>query len=77
MSDVPHEIDLNTVPLKWHHEYYFTHDGKFDLAKIRGTCEIARRGDTYNKPSSSIIHFHRFTQDCDPSLTDHEEYVPE
>jgi hypothetical protein len=61
---------------KWGHEYYVDARGNYDLGKIRETCEIARRGDFYNKPTASIIHFHSFTQDCDPANTDHEEYVP-
>jgi hypothetical protein len=63
--------------MKWDHEYYFTHEGVIDLTKVREECDKRRRGDSYKGPESSIIHFHKITQDCDPSLTDHEEYVPD
>jgi hypothetical protein len=59
---------------KFDHHYFFTHDGTIDLAKIREECEKRRRGDAYKDPESSIIHFHKVTSDCDPGLTDHEEY---
>jgi hypothetical protein len=73
LTDIPHEIDL-TPKSKWTHEWY-TPVGAYDLGKVKETCEEAKRGDVYNKPSSSRIHFHRYDEPCEGH--DHEEYVPE
>lgn len=65
-----------TTPSEYDHEYYFTHDGKIDLAKIREECEKRVQGDYYNDPATSLIHFHKFATDCDRDTQDHEEYRP-
>lgn len=57
------------------HSYYHSIVGNTDLAVIRTEANARTKSNTkYGSATDSVIHFHRFEEQCDP-LIQHEFYA--
>jgi hypothetical protein len=45
-------------------QYYVGIRDRYDLFKIRDEAERRQKGDYYNDPASSTIHFHVVGEEC-------------